>query len=637
MSRIHGSRQIMEATITSDRFNGSLDPAHGGTGVDNGTNTLTIGGNVSFAPVSGASISFTASTSGDLSFTLPASGTLVNQSYVDAVVSGLDPKLSCRCAMTDVLPAYTYLNNVITGSANGAIPSASCDGITLQAGNRVLVWKETETNLPYNGIYVVTQVGDASNPFILTRATDADNTPTNEVNGGMFTFIEQGSLYQGNGFVLVLDGQATLGTTGLVFTLFSGAASVAVGGGLEKQFIEGVETIIISNTTVVPASGYNKFNVNSRGQITGASAETTLAGLGLVVPLSALDWSPASGVGNVSLEELNALADAGCTNEDFVKLHSIAVSDITLDSLVTFPALASTSGSAYVGVNATVTGIVGASTVEQALATVQDSLESLSGTHEANMAALAAVSGSSLVGVDANITGIVGASTVEQALTTLQDSLESLSGTHEADMAALAAVSGSSMVGVDATITGIVGASTVEQALTTLQDTIESLDDTQGSSMAALASVSGASLVGVNESITGIAGASTVEEALTALQTTFNNLNATAVAFTPVSGSNLTSTDVAAALLELQGDIDAINLATSNIVDYKDLTAQAIGGVTVFSVGEAYTPRSLRVWDNGLLLRLGADQDYTESNPAAGQFTLVEAPVSGTEIIVSYR
>src|SRR5208282_4073719 len=103
----------------------------------------------------------------------------VTKNYADGLAnSGSSWKTIVRSATTVALPAYAYNNGsmgagaTITESANGALPAQ--DGVTLVNGDRLLVKNETAGNDPYNGIYVVTQIGDAGTPFILTRSSDND-------------------------------------------------------------------------------------------------------------------------------------------------------------------------------------------------------------------------------------------------------------------------------------------------------------------------------------------------------------------------------------------------------------------------------------------------------------------------------
>jgi len=156
-----------------------------------------------------------------------------NKGYVDSVKQALDIKDSVRVASQSNISG-TYNNGTsgvgatLTAGSNGAV---SIDSVSLTSGDRVLV--KAQTDASENGIYSVTTVGDGSNPFVLTRTTDADSSA--EVTGGMFTFVEEGSSAD-NGFVLSnITGSATIGTSDITMTQFSGAGSVTAGDGLVKS------------------------------------------------------------------------------------------------------------------------------------------------------------------------------------------------------------------------------------------------------------------------------------------------------------------------------------------------------------------------------------------------------------------
>jgi len=150
---------------------------------------------------------------------------------VEAAQTGLDAKDSVNAGTVTTLPANSYTAGVITASANGAL--ATIDGVTLEVADRILV--KNEATAANNGIYAVTTVGDGSNPYVLTRSTDADNTPdTGEVTTGMYCFIEEGTTQANQGWILTTTGNITLGTDDLAFSQFNGAGSLTAGDGLSK-------------------------------------------------------------------------------------------------------------------------------------------------------------------------------------------------------------------------------------------------------------------------------------------------------------------------------------------------------------------------------------------------------------------
>lgn len=136
-----------------------------------------------------------------------------NKAYVDAVKQGLDIKDSVRAATTANV-------DLTTGG------TATIDGVSVVAGDRVLV--KAQTTASQNGIYIV-----ASGAW--TRAVDANSN--DKVTPGMFTFVEEGTLNQDTGWVLITDGAVTLGTSELQFVQFSAAGQIIAGDGLTKTGI----------------------------------------------------------------------------------------------------------------------------------------------------------------------------------------------------------------------------------------------------------------------------------------------------------------------------------------------------------------------------------------------------------------
>lgn len=158
--------------------------------------------------------------SGTVTVPTPSSATdAANKGYVDAVATGLSVKASVR--------AISTTNITLSGTQ-------TVDGVALIAGDRILV--AGQTTGANNGIYVVAAGAWA-------RSTDADISA--EVLPGMFTFVTEGTVNAGIGYVLVTVAPITLGSTALVFSQFSGTGQITAGSGLTK----------IGNALSVPNAG----------------------------------------------------------------------------------------------------------------------------------------------------------------------------------------------------------------------------------------------------------------------------------------------------------------------------------------------------------------------------------------------
>jgi hypothetical protein len=181
---------------------------------------------------------------------------VVRKAYVDSVATGLDVKNSVQAIYRDAavngqMPVNQYAGttpldaNTLFTSITGGQPldHPIFDGYELQNDDRVLIAiSGSSSRQKINGIWVFNGV-----QFI--RAEDADNiTPnTGEVSGGMFTFVEQGTIFGDTGWVLTSPNGAitqlydpnvvgSLGyTTELVFTQFSYAGVVEAGTGLSRS------------------------------------------------------------------------------------------------------------------------------------------------------------------------------------------------------------------------------------------------------------------------------------------------------------------------------------------------------------------------------------------------------------------
>lgn len=207
----------------------------------------------------------------------PSSGTdLATKSYVDNAVNGLTWKAAAVLGTTAALPTNVYNNGssgvgaTLTGVGVGAL---TIDGSTPAVGNRILV--KNEVAGANNGIYTVTAVGSGIAVYILTRATDFDNNPANEVAQGDTVFIDSGTLLTTTSWSLTTAGAITIGTTALTFAQVSGPGSIIAGTGIS------VSGNTVSLTTPVTVSnGGTGLSSGTSGGILGYTASGTLASSG---------------------------------------------------------------------------------------------------------------------------------------------------------------------------------------------------------------------------------------------------------------------------------------------------------------------------------------------------------------------
>lgn len=158
-----------------------------------------------------------------------SNNSLVPKSYVDSVINGLNVKSPVRVATTDQLDS-TYVTNSNSLFGNTTGEPLVIDGITINLNDRVLV--KNQLDQIENGIYVLINEGNDSTPWHLQRSGDAD--AAEEIEGGSFTFIQEGITNAENGYVATHDGIPTLNSDLIIFEQFSGAGQIQDGAGLSK-------------------------------------------------------------------------------------------------------------------------------------------------------------------------------------------------------------------------------------------------------------------------------------------------------------------------------------------------------------------------------------------------------------------
>lgn len=203
---------------------------------------------------------------------------VANKRYVDTVSAGINVHEAVKYATTGALGTTgnlvggtittTYANGTsgvdatITVATSSNWTAITIDGQSLTVNDRVLI-KDQAANLQ-NGIYFVTQVGAVGNTtsFIFKRALDNDQSP--EIDAGDLTYVIAGTVNGGDGYVQTAA-NITVGTTGVVWTQFSGAGAVPLA------------TTTTAGIASFPAA---QFSVNGSGAVTVATLNTSVLSAG---------------------------------------------------------------------------------------------------------------------------------------------------------------------------------------------------------------------------------------------------------------------------------------------------------------------------------------------------------------------
>jgi hypothetical protein len=198
------------------------------------------------------------------------------KAYVDALKVGIDVHESVRCVIVAQI-AGNYVQANAAGSASSGVATITYTAtgattidtnVTLALNDRVLVTGgisgtitasgsvisntvSDPNKFAANGIYRVSTAGSTGVATVLTRALDTDDNV--ELEGGTFTFVQEGATYADSGWVCTSNTSVTpitfapsTGTTGnITFTQFTGAGQIVAGNGLDKTN----NTIFVGGTT----------------------------------------------------------------------------------------------------------------------------------------------------------------------------------------------------------------------------------------------------------------------------------------------------------------------------------------------------------------------------------------------------
>ena len=236
-----------------------------------------------------------------------------NKAYVDAIAQGLDvhtgvwAKLDSLASWTSTGTGPTHVltaptNNVSWNTVDGHLFAGT------GATQRVLV--DDGTANPDNGVYYVSQLGNGTLFFKLTRAADADQAIALELARGLYVFVNDGTVYENTGWFEQLE-VAIIETDDVQFAQFSGAPGLTFDQGLIRSLASvKVDLHTAADATGAGAAGGSsglEFNVNTATGMLRAAVQTK----------GAIE----RGQGVAAAGSLTALAKAALADNDIFTLN----------------------------------------------------------------------------------------------------------------------------------------------------------------------------------------------------------------------------------------------------------------------------------------------------------------------------
>jgi hypothetical protein len=216
-SGVTGSSLTSVGTITSGTWNGSVvTGTYGGTGVNNGTSTITIGGNVTF---SGA-YTFAGTLTGNTAVTFPTSGTIAtttstmasgavwNGNTIGAAYGGTG--VANNAASTITISGNYGTTLTLTGTTSVTLPTsgtlatlAGTETLTNKTFNSAVTYQTSGTTIATDNVVQVTGI-------VTTSPTTVDSWAKATYRSAKYLVqVTQGTNYQVSEIMVIQDGTNT--------------------------------------------------------------------------------------------------------------------------------------------------------------------------------------------------------------------------------------------------------------------------------------------------------------------------------------------------------------------------------------------------------------------------------------------
>lgn len=172
----------------------------------------------------------------------------------------------------------------LTATANGALV---IDSVSVTSTQRVLVYQQA--NAVQNGVYVVTDAGNITAPWILTRSSDTDTYEPDTSTGldqGSYFYVQAGATGAGESYVKTAPfGPFVIGLDNIVFTQFSASQVYSANTSAGLTLTGTVFSALVDNNTTAFSGGniVVKASANLTTPNIGAATGTSLSLSGNVV------------------------------------------------------------------------------------------------------------------------------------------------------------------------------------------------------------------------------------------------------------------------------------------------------------------------------------------------------------------
>ena len=205
------------------------------------------------------------------------SAAVLSTQYNGAPVSNI----SNATGLTQAVRINSGIGANLVANVNAVL---TIDGYSVAPGNRVLVYNQSTTY--ENGIYDVTQVGNVSAPWILTRSSDAETyIPDSSIglDEGTYVYVKYGDTGAGESYVQTApSGPFNIGQAAITFTQFSAsqvytantAAGLVLNGTVFSAKVDNNTTAFDGGGNIIVKAGANLTTPNI-GAATGTSLNVT--------------------------------------------------------------------------------------------------------------------------------------------------------------------------------------------------------------------------------------------------------------------------------------------------------------------------------------------------------------------------